>query len=155
MLHRVSSITATVAAIGALAGCSAAGDRSPAAVTVQADTTSPQCSHGGGHQPAPLAVTLVSFDTRSLSLFAVDASGTLVSTQVTQTTSEIPADLDLFPPDPIYPQCTNDASMYDDALGDGLTRGLLDSIAGLANDGCDATLTLAPDGTIASIQPTP
>jgi hypothetical protein len=154
MLRGIPSITATVAIVFALAGCSS-GDRSETtASATQADTVAPSCSRGG-HGGGPLSVSLVHFDTTSYALEAIASNGSYVYTRLTPQTVEIAANLREFPPDPIYPQCGNDASTYDSVIGDGLTSGVLESLGQLAADGCDASLTLASDGTVASLQPTP
>ncbi|HEY3818342.1 MAG TPA: hypothetical protein VGL81_14280 [Polyangiaceae bacterium] len=157
MLRGIPSITATLTCLCTLAGCSAA-DPTEATATVQATTSvDPTCSHGG--QSAATTVTLVSFDAATLELEAVNARGSRVVARLTPATVETIANLRTFPPDPIFPQCTDDATTYDRDLGAGatgvLTRALLSDLGQLASDGCDASVVLAADGTVTSFQPVP
>jgi hypothetical protein len=152
MLRGILSITATVASVCALAGCSSATSPEAAATTVQADTLNPQC-HGG--QGGATTLTLISFDADSLELVGVNSRGSLVAGWLSPDTIEVAANLRAFPPDPIFPQCTEDATTYNQNVGDGLSRSLLGDLAGLASDGCDATVTLAADSTVTSFQPVP
>jgi len=153
MLRGTHSITAIVASVCALAGCSVAATPEDAATTVEAATLAPQCSHGG--QGGALTVTLISFDAQSLELQAVTSRGALVVGRFTPATLEVAANLRTFPPDPIFPACTDDATTYDQSAGEGLTRSLLADLGALAGDGCDASVLLAADGTVTSFQPVP
>jgi hypothetical protein len=152
MLRGIPSITATVASVCALAGCSSASAPEAARTTVQTSTVAPECSHGGG---GPTSVSLFSFDSRSLELQGITSRGSLVVARLTPATLVVAANLRAFPPDPIFPQCTDDAATYDQNVGDGLTRALLGDVGDLANDGCNASLTLAADGTVTAFQPVP
>jgi hypothetical protein len=153
MLRGIASITAAMASVCLLTGCSSADPAEATASTVQADSVSPACSSGG--QGGASTVTLLYFDAASLDLFAVNARGSLVVGRLTADTVEVAANLRTFPPDPIVPQCTDDATTYDEDVGDGLTRSLLGALGALANDGCDASITVASDGTVTSFQPVP
>jgi len=151
MLRGTLSITATMASVCAL-GCSSATPPEAAGTTAQAETVSPQCSRGG---PGATTVTLFSFDAQSLEIYGVNSRGSLVVGRLTPDTVEVAANLRAFPPDPIFPQCTNDATTYDQDVGAGLTRSLEGDLGALASDGCDASVTFAPDGTVTSFQPVP
>jgi hypothetical protein len=152
MLRGTLSITATVASVCALAGCSSASAPEAASTTIQAATLSPQCSHGGA---GPTTVTLIAFDAHTLELEAVNARGALVVGWLSPDTVEVAADLRAFPPDPIFPQCTDDASTYNESVGDGLSHTLIGDLGALASDGCNASVTLAADGTVTTFQPVP
>ena len=154
MLRGISSITATVAIVCALVACSSGDGSETTASATQADTVAPSCSRGG-HGGGPLSVTLVSFDTGSYELVALQSNGTYLYARLTPETVEVAANLREFPPDPIFPECGNDATTYNGVLGDGLTSSVVKSLGQLATDGCDASLTLASNGTVASFQPTP
>jgi hypothetical protein len=149
MLRRIPCITAVIVALAA-AGCSS-GDRDHAATTTQAQTAGPLCGHGSG----PMTVTLLSFDAQSLELDAFDSNGFLVTGWLTSDTRTIPADLGAFPPDPIFPQCGNDAAAYDRVVGDRLTDAVGSQVTQLATDGCNASVTVSRDGTVTSFQPVP
>jgi len=155
MLRGIHSITATVASVCALAGCSSAVAPEATRTTIQADTDTlaPQCGHGG--PGGATTVTLLAFDAQSLQLTGLTARGSLVVGWLTPDTIEVAANLRAFPPDPIFPQCTDDATTYDQNVGDGLSRALLGDLGDLANDGCDASVTLAADGTVTTFQPVP
>src|SRR5579863_3727971 len=103
MLRGIHSITATVASVCALAGCSSASAPEAARTTIQASTVAPECSHGGGGGSA--TVTLFSFDARSLELQGVTSRGSMVVARLTPATVVVAANLRAFPPDPIFPQC--------------------------------------------------
>lgn len=151
MLHRFLSITVTIATGCALVGCSAA-DGANSATSRVAQDTSIKCGSGNPGR-GPMTVTLLDFDQSSLQLTALSDAG-VVTLQYTNGTVDLAADLSLYPPDPIYP-CTSQASTYNQAIGDGVTRPVLQTLAGLANFECNANITVAADGTIASFQPVP
>jgi len=153
MLRGIPSITATVASVCALAGCSSASAPEAAHTTIQASTVAPECSHGGAS--GPTTVTLFAFDSRSLELQGITSRGSWIAARLTPATLVVAANLRAFPPDPIFPQCTDDATAYDQNVGDGLTRALLGDVGALASDGCNASLTLAADGTVTALQPVP
>jgi hypothetical protein len=148
MLRGISSITALTMAI--LAGCSAASPGEGTGSTTQAATVSPSCTHGGA-----TTVTLVAFDASSLELQGVTSRGVWIVGRLTPDTVEAAANLRSFPPDPIFPQCTQDATTYNQSAGDGLSGALLGALGHLANDGCDASLVIGGDGTVTSFQPVP
>jgi len=148
MLRGIPSITALTMAI--LAGCSAASPTEGTGSTTQAATLNPSCAHGGA-----TTVALVSFDETSLELQGVTSRGAWVVGRLTPDTLETAANLRAFPPDPIFPQCTQDATSYNQSVGDGLTGALLGALDQLASDGCDASLVIGADGTVSSFQPVP
>ncbi len=151
MLRGIASITALVF-VGALAGCSSADQgHEPASVGAQAESLAAQCHHGG----EPRTVSLLSFDPGSMELVGITSDGAYVDTWLTSSTTPVAANIRLFPPDPIFPQCRDDATAWNQALGDGLTSGVLGDLAQLAADGCDVSVVVAFDGTIASVQPVP
>jgi hypothetical protein len=149
MLRGIRSITATVAAVCALTGCSSGATPEISASTTQAATA--QCSHGG--QGAE-TVALVSFDEVSLRLTGLTPRGSLVVGRLTPDTVEVAANLRAFPPDPIFPACSDDAATYNQVVGSGLTPSL-GALQALAADGCNASIGLASNGTVTSFQPVP
>lgn len=159
MLRGIPSITAFVIGLSAAAtGCSSAstsGSGEPASVAVQADSTGLACGGGHGGSHGARTVSLYELDTSTMTLYGVTADGAAVAARLAPTTTTLVADLGSFPPDPIFPQCEQDAATYDDVIGGGLTRSVLSAIGALANDGCDASIAIASDGTLASFQPVP
>src|SRR5579872_7475626 len=134
MLRGIQSAAATAAIVCTLAGCS--GTDRPDVTSTSTEgvaAVSPICRGRGG----TATITLLSFDESTYRVTGLDARGYYVSAYLTPSTREIAADLSLFPPDPIFPQCGNDAARYDDSLGDGLTSTVLGSIASLATDSCN------------------
>ncbi|MGD0527362.1 MAG: hypothetical protein ABSE49_19630 [Polyangiaceae bacterium] len=148
MLRRISSITALNVAL--LAGCSAASPAEGTSTTSLAATLSPDCTHGGA-----TTVALVSFDASSLEVEGVTSRGGWIVGRLTPDTVELAANTRAFPPDPIFPQCTQDATTYNQSIGDGLTEALLGDLGQLASDGCEASLVIGADGTVSSFQPVP
>jgi hypothetical protein len=148
----MSSVTAVIVSLVA-AGCSSSAPADRAASTTQAQSAAaPECGHG----PAgPITVSLLAFDSTTLELTGIDSNGFLVWGWLTSATNTIPADLGAFPPDPIFPQCSNDAAAYDRAVGDGLTDAVVAQVAQLATDGCNASVTMTRSGTVTSFQPVP
>jgi hypothetical protein len=148
MLRRISSITGLTVAV--LAGCSAASPDEGTGSTTQAASLSPSCTHGGA-----TTVTLVAFDESSLELQGVTSRGAWIVGRLTPDTVEASANLRSFPPDPIFPQCTQDATTYNQFAGNGLSGALLGAVGQLANDGCNASLVIGGDGAVTSFQPIP
>jgi hypothetical protein len=151
MLRGLFSIAVAVATGCVLVGCSA-GDGSQSATARAEQDTSVKCGSGnpvGG----TMTVTLLDFDSRSLQVTAWSDAG-LVRLQYTSDTVDLAADLNAYPPDPVYP-CTSQAQTYNDAIGGGLTRAVLQSLAQQADFECNASITVAADGTITSFQPVP
>jgi hypothetical protein len=150
MLRGISSITALVV-VSTLAGCSSAGPgQGSEQVGVQSQAATAQCRHGGTR-----TVSLMSFDTTSLELTGFAEDGSYVDVWLTRDTTPIAANIQIFPPDPIFPQCKDDATAWNGALGDGLTSTALADLGQLATDGCNVAVTLAFDGSVVSVQPVP
>jgi hypothetical protein len=150
MLRGIQSIAALIV-VSALAGCSSGPGQDPARANVQAESTAVQCRPGGG----PRTVTLLSFDATSLELTGFADDGSYVDVLLTSATTAVAADLRLFPPDPIFPQCKDDATAWNRAVGDGLTRTVLADLGQLAFDDCNVSVSLALDGTVSTLQPVP
>jgi hypothetical protein len=150
----MQSVTAVIVSL-VVAGCSSSGPGDRAVSTTQAQSAAPECGHGPGDPGDPVTVSLLAFDSNTLELTGIDANGFVVWGWLTSATSTIPADLGAFPPDPIFPQCSNDAAAYDRVVGDGLTDAAVAQVAQLASDRCNASVTMTRNGTVISFQPVP
>lgn len=148
MLRGIQSITAIIVAC-AIAGCSSSQGEQSASES-QAATAA--CRHGVG---GTRTVSLLCFDATSLELSGVASDGSYVDVRLTTSTLPVAANVRLFPPDPIFPQCRNDAVAWNGLVGDGLTAGVRSELSQLANDGCDLSITQAADGSVVSVQPVP
>jgi hypothetical protein len=155
MLRGIASITAmlVVTSLGCSSGDPGRESPSSAAQSVTASTPvgDPQCHHGGG----PRTISLWSFDPTTMELTGVTADGQYVDVFLTSATAPVAANLRLYPPDPIFPQCRNDATAWNQALGDGFTSTVAADLAQLAADGCNASIAVGFEGTVSSVQPVP
>jgi hypothetical protein len=155
MLRGIATITAMLVVTSL--GCSSAdpgresSSSTAQSVTASAPATGPQCHHGGG----PRTISLWSFDPTTMELTGVTADAQYVDVFLTSATIAAAANLRLYPPDPIFPQCRDDATAWNQALGDGFTSTVAGDLAQLASDGCNASIAVGFDGTVSSVQPVP
>lgn len=156
MLRGIASIAAMLALTSL--GCSSADPgRESASSTAQSVTAAipvaggPLCHHGGG----PRTVSLWSFDPTTMELTGATPEGQYVDVFLTTATSAVAANLTLFPPDPIFPQCKGDAAAWNGDIRDGLTATALGDLSQLATDGCNAAIAFGFDGSVTSVQPVP
>jgi hypothetical protein len=152
---RRAPLFAAALACAALTACSAQTpqNQDPASAKVQGGTTAVKC--GGVAGGGPVKAWLVDFDASSQRLFAFTTDGTFVDTRFDDQTALLIADLSLWPPDPIFPQCRDEAAVYDRVAGDGFSQGVRDAVGVFAQDFCSASLVIGADGTLASFQPVP
>jgi hypothetical protein len=158
MLRRIAYITAMLVVTSSGLGCSSADPGAEASRSTAQSVTAggaavagPQCHHGGG----PRTIQIWSFDATSMELTGITFDGQYVDVWITSATAPVLANVRLYPPDPIFPQCKNDATTWNGDIGDGLTSTVLADLAQLANDGCDASIAIGFDGSVTSVQPVP